>query len=350
MKKTLLSLSLLFSLGASAQLTQSNHAPVVGYTYDLFQCDTTGVTGGATGAGSVWNFTAIATTTAPLASYTTAVASNTNYPAADVSISASVNDIAYYKSSATDLKYYGGDVSFGIANGTLIYNNPAVYAAYPMALGTTTTSTPSGSVIVFGNTGVIGGTVTAIADGTGTLNLDAPGAAAGTTLKSFTNVTRVKTNENLLGNVTISGFAITYTITRANYDYYDVNASRAPLLSISNNTIVLSSLAGPTVNIAKSVTVQRDYNVVGINESKKASIELTVYPNPSINVINFNTTSTDATKVLVYDITGELVATEAFEMGKSKMNVMNFASGVYIYRVVNKENRVLKSGKFDVTK
>ena len=103
MKKTLLSLSILFSLAANAQLTQTNHAPKVGFMYDLFQCDTTGVTGGASGAGSIWNFTAIATTTAPLASYTTAVASNTNYPSADVSISASASDIAYFKSTATDL-------------------------------------------------------------------------------------------------------------------------------------------------------------------------------------------------------------------------------------------------------
>jgi hypothetical protein len=45
----------------------------------------------------------------------------------------------------------------------------------------------SGSVTVFGSTGPIGGTVTVVADGTGTLNLDVPGAAAGTTLKSFTD-------------------------------------------------------------------------------------------------------------------------------------------------------------------
>ncbi len=349
MKKILLSLSILFSLGANAQLTQANHAPTVGFSYDLFQCDTTGVTGGAIGAGAVWNFTAIATSTAPLASYVTAVASNTTYPAADVSVSASASDIAYFKSTATDLKYYGGDVSFGIANGTLIYTNPAVYATYPMALNTTTTSTPSGSVIVFGNTGVIGGTVTAIADGTGTLNLDAPGAAAGTTLKSFTNVTRVKTNETLLGNVNV-GIPITYTITRVNYDYYDVTASRAALLSISNNTVVLTAITGPTTNIVKTVTVQRDYNIVSINESQKASIELSVYPNPAATVINFATISTEATKVIAFDVTGKIVATEVLEMGKARMNLINLSSGMYIYHVVDKNNRVLKSDKFNVSK
>ncbi|MBK6985328.1 MAG: T9SS type A sorting domain-containing protein [Bacteroidetes bacterium] len=353
MKKTLLSLSILFSLGASAQLTQANHAPTVGFNYEIFQCDTAVASQGATiGAGAVWNFTALATSTVPVANYTTAVASNTTYPSADVSVSSAATDIAYFKSSATGLEYYGGDVSFGIANGTLIYTNPAVYAAYPMALNTSTTSTPSGSVVVFGNTGVIGGTVTAMVDGTGTLNLDVPGAAAGTTLKSFTDAIRVKTTEYLLGNVTLAfpPIAITFTVTRENYDFYSPSASRAPLLSISNFTANLSSVGGPTVNTVKSVTVQRDYNVVSVNESQKASIELSVYPNPAATVINFATTSAEATKVMAFDVTGKLVATEVLEMGKAKMNLSNLSSGMYIYHVVDKNNLVLKSDKFNVSK
>lgn len=350
MKKTLLSLSILFSLGASAQLTQANHAPSVGFNYDIFQCDTAVASQGATtGAGAVWNFTSLATSTVPVANYTTAVASNTTYPSADVSVSSAATDIAYFKSSASDLQYYGGDVSFGIVNGTLIYTNPAVYATYPMALNTSTTSTPSGSVIVFGNTGVIGGTVTAIVDGTGTLNLDAPDAAAGTTLKSFTNAVRIKTTENLSGNVNV-GIPINYTITRVNYDYYDVTASRAALFSISNNTIVLTAISGPTTNIVKTVTVQRDYNIVNLNESQKASIQLSVYPNPAATVINFATKSPEATKVIAFDVTGKLVATEVLEMGKAKLNLTNLSNGMYIYHVVDKNNQVLKSDKFNVSK
>ncbi len=352
MKKTLLSLSILFSLGANAQLTQANHAPTVGFNYDLFQCDTTGVTGGATGAAATWNFTSLNTTTVAVANYSTIAAVNASYPSSDVSVTASTNDVAYYKSSATDLKYYGGDLNFGIVSGTINYSNPATYAVYPMALNTSSTSTPSGSVTVFGNTGPIGGTVTVVADGTGTLNLDVPGAAAGTTLKSFTDAIRVKTTEYLLGNVTLAfpPIAITFTVTRENYDFYSPSASRAPLLSISNFTANLSSVGGPTVNTVKSVTVQRDYNVVSVNESQKASIELSVYPNPAATIINFATTSPEAAKVMAFDVTGKLVATEVLEMGKAKMNLSNLSSGMYIYHVVDKNNLVLKSDKFNVSK
>jgi hypothetical protein len=353
MKKTLLSLSILFSLGASAQLTQANHAPTVGFNYDLFQCDTAGVTSGATGAAATWNYTSLNTTTVAVANYSTIASSNAAYSSADVSVTASTSDVAYFKSSGTDLKYYGGDLNFGLVSGTINYSNPAIYAKYPMALNTTTTSTPSGSVTVFGSTGPIGGTVTVIADGAGTLNLDAPGAAAGTTLKSFTDVIRVKTIENLLGNVTITfpfTIAVTFTVTRENYDFYSPSASKAPILSIANFTANLNSVSGPTVNTVKNVTVQRDYNIVGINEVQKSSIELTVYPNPAATVVNFATTSPEATKVIAFDVTGKLVATELLEMGKAKMNLINLSSGMYIYHVVDKNNLVLKSDKFNVSK
>jgi len=352
MKKTLLLLSIFFSLAVSAQFTQVNHAPSVGFNYDLFQCDTTGVNqGSTTGAAAIWSFTAIGTTTAPLASYTTAAASNTVYPSANISISSSFSDIAYFKSSTSDLKYYGGDISFGAIAATLVYTTPAIYATYPMNLNASITSYPTGSVTALGSTGPIGGTVIATADGTGTLNLDVPNAAAGTTLKSFTDIVRVKTTETLAGNITIFGFPITVNIKRLNYDYYSPSASRAALFSIANTNFTLTPAIGsPTVNTIKSVTVQRDYNVVSITESEKASIELSVYPNPAATAVNFATTSSEAIKVLAFDVTGKIVATEVFEMGNAKMNLSNLSNGMYIYHVVDKNNLILKSDKFNVSK
>jgi hypothetical protein len=353
MKKNLLSLSILFSLGASAQLTQANHAPAVGNNYEIFQCDTAGVTGGATGAAATWNFTSVNTTTAAVQKFYTVSAANASYPSADVSVTDSTANTSYFKSSASDLDFYGGDIAFGTISGTLLYTTPAKYATYPMNLNSTITSYPTGSVTALGSTGPIGGTVTVIADGTGTLNLDVPGAAAGTTLKSFTDIVRVKTEETLLGNISLFGGLLTVTIDvkRLNYDYYSPSASKAPLFSIANTNFTLTPAAGTqTVNTIKSVTVQRDYNVVSVIESQKASIQLSVYPNPAATVINFATTSPEATKVIAFDVTGKLVATEVLEMGKAKMNLTNLSSGMYIYHVVDKNNLVLKSDKFNVSK
>jgi hypothetical protein len=353
MKKTLLSIFTILGLAMTSQtLTQANHAPTVGFNYELFQCDTTGIVGGASGSGAVWNFTSLNTTTLAVANYSTVVPTNTAYASSDAAVTASSSDISYFKSSVSDLKYYGGDLSFGLISGTITYSIPAIYATYPLTLNTTTTSTPSGSVTVFGNTGPIGGNVNVIADGIGTLNIDAPGAAAGSTLKSFSDVIRVKTTEELYGNVTLAfpPIAITFTVNRVNYDFYSPSASKAPILSIANFTANLNSISGQTVNIVKNVTVQKDYNVVGINESQKEDVQLSVFPNPATTLINFTTTSPEATKVIAYDITGKIIGTELIESGKSKMNISNFTSGIYIYHVVGKNNQILKSGKFAVSK
>jgi hypothetical protein len=66
--------------------------------------------------------------------------------------------------------------------------------------------------------------------------------------------------------------------------------------------------------------------------------------------INFSTVSTEATKVIAYDMTGKVVATEVIEMGKAKMNTSNMASGAYMYQVTDKENQILTTGKFNVSK
>jgi len=96
--------------------------------------------------------------------------------------------------------------------------------------------------------------------------------------------------------------------------------------------------------------VQNNYAYVGINESQKSDIQLSVFPNPATNLINFTTTSPEATKVIGYDITGKIIGTELMESGKTKMNTTNLASGVYMYHVLGKYNQVIKSGKFNVSK
>ena len=338
MKKIILSLFTVLGLAASAQtITQANHSYTVGDLYSTYPCSTVGVSAGASGTGATWNYASVSQNTASAVNYRAAVNTNTTYASATIKYSAASNNTAYYKSTASDLKYYGGDISINGVNATLGYSSPATYAIYPMSLNSTTTSAISGSALIYANSGTFTGTCTILADGSGTLTLPSG--------NTYSNTIRILTTQT----ITVSGLPIgSATINLENYDYYDPStplAFKAPLFSISNST--LSSALGTSAQTF--ATALKDNNV-GINESQKYAIELSVYPNPSANVVTFSTTSLDATKVLVYDITGELMTTELMEMGKSKISLTNLASGVYIYRVVTKENRVLKSGKFNVSK
>lgn len=334
MKKTLLSLFILLSVIANAQLTQSNHAPASGDpVFATYQCDSTGITPGASGAGANWNY-AITEHLSILNSYTTATSSNVAFNPADVSISSGANNTTYFKSSATDLKYYGGDLSINSYNMSVKYSSPAIFAIYPMSINTTTTSITSGTVNLtspFAVSQAFTGTCTILADGTGTLVLPA---------KTFTNVMKVVTTQTI-----IAGFAA--TVYLKNNDYYAIGVSKAPILSIQASTI---NAAGQPSSTQTLVTVQKNYNVVSVKENQKSAIELSVFPNPATNFINFTTASTEANKVIAFDITGKIVATEIMETGKAKMTTSNLTSGVYVYHVLGKHDQVLTTGKFNITK
>ncbi len=339
MKKTLLSLFTILGLGAAAQqLTQANHSYTVGDLYSTYPCSTVGVTPGAAGPNAVWNYASVSTTTTSPVNYTTTANTNTVYASATIKYAAGTNNSAYYKSSATDLKYYGGDMSINGTNVTLGYNNPAIYAIYPMSLNSTTTSAISGSAIVLGNNATFTGQCNILADASGTITLP-----SGIT---YNNVIRIITTQTITTSpLPIAGVT---TIYMQNYDYYDPSTPlmfKAPLFSISNST--LSSGLG---NSAQTfATVLKDNNV-GVNENQKANIELAVFPNPATSFINFSTPSVEASKVTAFDMNGKVVATEIMEIGKAKMNTSNFAAGVYMYQVIDKNNQILKSGKFNVSK
>jgi len=331
MKKTLLSLSILFSVAASAQLTQANHAPYVGNSFGTNQCDS--VAPGASGAGVTWNYSTLNIHTASWAvkSFVSAASGNTLYPSATIAVGSATNNTYYYKPSATDLKYYGGNINANGVTATLNYSSPAIFATYPMSMGTSTTSATAGTVNVtapFPTSFSFTGNCSVLADGTGTLVLPA---------KTFTNVMRVITSQTITASINVNS---------VNYDYYAVGVTNNPILTIATSTI--SSLAGTSTQ--SIVTVLGNYDIVSVNENQKSSIELSVFPNPATNFINFETTSTEAAKVIAFDVTGKAVVTEMLEMGKAKMNLSNLSSGIYIYHVVDKNNQVLKSDKFNVNK
>jgi hypothetical protein len=205
--------------------------------------------------------------------------------------------------------------------------------AYPASFSTTTSDSTAGSSTI----GDFTGNTNTFVDGVGSLQLAA---------KTFTDAIRVKTVETFTIPVVLFGMTLYTNLNKTKYDYYSLSASRHPILSIDST--FLTSLAGSDVQ--KYVILQKDYDIVSINENKIDNIQLSVFPNPAINSINFTTTSTEATKVVAYDISGRLMSAELIESGKAKMTTSNFISGLYIYQVVGKYNQILTTGKFTVSK
>lgn len=337
MKKILLSIFTILGLAASAQtLTYTNSSPAWGNApYMTNQCDSTGITPGATGAGASWSFNISGLNSPKTYTTSNALPGVAAYPSANVSVYSSTTNVAFYNSDVNYLKYYGGNIAINGFNVVLTFNTPSIYAQYPMALNSSVSSSPSGSISINGAiNGTFTGSASATASGTGTLTLPS---------RTFNDVVRVTTIQNL--NATLSlGVGSINTVTD---DYYSVSSSKTPIFSIQSSTI--SSTVGGT-STQTIVTVQPNYNVVGLNTLNKTDITLSVFPNPATNFVNFSTPSIDATKVIVIDINGKIIVSENMEAGKLKLNTSNFATGIYMYQIADKNNQILTTGKFNVSK
>lgn len=335
MKKIILSIFSCIGLAASAQtITEGSHAPMNGDPlFSTYQCDSTGITPGGTGTGQTWDFSAHVPHLSTIKTFSTLTSANAAYNPADVSVSSGSTNTNYYRSATTKLNYYGGDITVSGINLNVKYATPAIVMLYPMSLNSATTSVTSGTV-VSAFTGTFSGNCSVIADASGTLTLPA---------KTFNNVLRVVTSQTLTAPSLFNTL-----VNLVTYDYYCTSDTiKAPIFSINTSTIS-SSVGGTSTQTI--TTLLKDYNIVGVKEVQTSKIELSVFPNPATNLVNFSTSSLEATKVHAVDLTGKIIATETMEMGKAKLNTSNLASGVYMYQVVDKDNQVLTTGKFNVNK
>lgn len=341
MKKIYLFLIAACSYSLNAQLTQANHAPANGDMYSMFQCDT--VAPGASGANALWNFGSITTHSSVVSNYTAQSVSTSTYPAANVGLASSANNISYFNSSSSALLYYGGKISIGSGGtavvATLNYTAPALFGAYPMSLNTTSTAAIGGSLDVSSpltTTGTFTGTSTVLADGTGTIML--PGSV------TYSNVMRVASSQTI--NFT-TPFA-SGTVYQITYEYYEVG-TKNPLFSI------VTSTASTPLGSNTQTIVTRNKDAVGTPTSPttgimqhEENISLNVYPNPSSSFVNFVSENHSIAAIKVYDLTGKLVETVTLNDGKTKLDVSGYNKGIYFYNAFDSSNNKLKTGKFTV--
>jgi hypothetical protein len=343
MKNTLLSiLTVLAATGMQAQLTQTNHAPAAGESYQMYQVDSTNINPGASGAGMTWTYT-IPTRTTILLNFSATTNTNTAFPSASVALSSGTSNTSYYTSSTAKLDYFGGNFSTS-SGGTnvkasLNYTAPAVAAVYPMSLNSNSTATTGGSITVTSpltTNGTFNGTSGVILDATGTLTM--PGSG------TFTNVSRVVTTQTVNFTTPIASG----TLTQMVYDYYSAG-TKEPILSILTATANVPALGAPTQTLVyrnkNATSTPTGTSTVGMAEQVSANIS--VYPNPSSSVVNF--TGLQSGRVMVFDVTGKLVAAQSLIEGRTTVDVSQFNNGLYIYKINDSSGQTVKTGKITVT-
>ena len=307
-------------------LTQGNNAPIIGDVYQTVNCTSVGINPGGNGPGQTWNYSAMTVLTTTSTNTGVSVASTgstSSYPSAGVAIQTGTANL-FYSSTASNLNFWGGNITVGGQAVTMSYTTPAIYAAYPLSLGTTANGAIGGAVShPLAGSGNFAGTSTVTGAGTGTLML--PGGY------TFSNVLKVT-------NASVMSFTVTIgsgTYAKVQNDYYSL-LSKYPLLSISNETIV--SVAGTTTETV--VTINNNYNTVGVNELSNTTLNnVTVYPNPAKDNINlnFNNENTDNASYQIINIIGQTIRTQNIPAVKGEtlynVNLNGIESGIYFIKL-----------------
>jgi len=321
----------------NAQLTQANHAPAASEKFEMYQCDSVGP--GPAGANTNWNFSAVATRSSIVKSYSVLAASNPAYASAPISIAASASETSYFSSSTSDLMYYGGNIKVNTVAASLNYSAPAVFAAYPMSLNTTSTAAIGGSINITSpltTNGTFSGTSSVLVDGTGTVVI------AGTT---YSNITRVLVSQNFNFTTTIANGSINQEL----YQYYQ-SGTKSPILTIETSTAntPLGMVTQTVVLRTKGAAPTNTGTTVGILKNGEINSSVSVYPNPANTEVNFVSANQVVTTVTVFDVTGKVIDVVTLKSGKTKLDVSNYNQGFYIYRYTDTSGNAFSTGKFTV--
>lgn len=325
MKKIYLALSTaLLGFAVNAQtLTQANNSMLLGDTYSTKQCDSTGVNPGGNGASQVYNFSTVTIHNSTIKNYTAVTVASTGsasaYPSANIAVGAGANNNSFYTYSATECKYYGGNINVGGVQAVFGFSSPQVNMKYPTSLTTSTVSATAGTLIVLGNNGTFTGNSTVTATGSGTLQL--PSSI------SYPNVLKVVTTQTLSFNSIVSG-----TIGAVFTDFYSPANSKAPLFSIQTSTI--NSALGNTTQIYSFIN--SNFITLSVKEqTDKEALAFEAYPNPTNDnvTITYKNTSNEAVSYDVINASGQLVKSEKISsvagVNKQQISLSGLASGMY---------------------
>jgi hypothetical protein len=86
-------------------------------------------------------------------------------------------------------------------------------------------------------------------------------------------------------------------------------------------------------------------------ENIAGNLNVSLYPNPAKDM--FTVSSDDNLKgseILVFDVLGNIVAKQLIESNITNVNAAALATGNYIFKIVNKNNKTLVNGKVAIQK
>ncbi|HWY98612.1 MAG TPA: choice-of-anchor tandem repeat GloVer-containing protein, partial [Bacteroidia bacterium] len=117
-------------------------------------------------------------------------------------------------------------------------------------------------------------------------------------------------------------------------------------LTISGNNLYGMTAHGGTKD--SGVIFSLNYTTVGINELNQKSSTMTIFPNPSDGIFNFELAGViGQSSVEIYNMLGEEIYSQALRQaqGDNTIDLSNQPSGIYLYRITSEKGEYIGSGK-----
>ncbi len=314
---------------AQYTLTASSN-PTVGDVYNFDYADTTGINGGASGMGVLWNYTNLSMMFAYSHTYTNVAATTngTSFPTANIAELDGTNTL-YYNYSTTKVDYLGSSNS----GYTAVNSDPETFYTLPFSYGSSSSDNSASSYTISGIPYSMTGTTTATGEGTGTLNL--PNGM------SYSNVLKMKIVRKL--DIVIPGTSFLAENTLTSYLWLS-SADKFPLLVVSTN----STKEGTTITSSKGVSVNRIVHL-DVNTQMNTGNDFAVFPIPAKKDIylNFRVTENEPYKVSIYNTLGKSI--KNIELNHLKIGLCNehvdlseLNTGIYFIKLSGKNTESIR--------
>lgn len=305
--------SALVATAMAQTLTEGNNAIQVGDVFTTHRAAY--LPAGPGGENVTWDFSGLATGT--IVTYTHVNPASTGYgasfPASTVAQQLSTGEIMFVQTDASGMQLWGQVADAEVQT----YSDPERFMTYPCSYGTAWVDEFEGTFNVSGTQWVRNGTVSATADGYGTLVMPYG------TLDNVLRVRAVQTTQDVYeGGSQLTLFNVHY--------FYRVGV-RYPVVSVSDGTVTTDFGTFPI-----QFVTWIDEGTVGIAEALQRSIGLELYPNPAYAQVNivFTADGSTASTLQVIDASGRVIHQRGLGQRSAgiqleQLDVTGFAPGVY---------------------
>ncbi|MBW7867913.1 MAG: T9SS type A sorting domain-containing protein [Brumimicrobium sp.] len=117
--------------------------------------------------------------------------------------------------------------------------------------------------------------------------------------------------------------------------------------AVMNGGYPAPTVSGSVLEVDNVFLTLSDGTTAGIETIKNPIVDVTVYPNPTSEVVNFAfNEGENVTEIRIFSATGQLMDVVKAET-LTTVNVKNYAAGTYFFRVLN-NNEVVRFDKFIV--